>query len=259
MPRRIEPTEAERRKEALLRSVARAYSAAHRASPRAVLIGGTALRIAYGLPRPSSDLDYAHRTSGEGLGKREIPEILERMGFKVVAAMPDGKIPIRTNVVIRKAGWRNLLGTTTTIDVDDIRTLEIGEADMVKREGIWTLNIRKLLELKLESIEDLSGEQGKRIAARDLYDMGFMFEKHRKIFTAGQIEHMSSIIERSVYGAARDQWTQAFANDSIMRRSSLVEVADEIAHGIAKYKAEAKQRAGMDRTRLDAPRRGKNR
>ena len=43
------------------------------------------------------------------------------MGFKVVATMPDGKIPIRTNVVIRKAGWRNLLGATTSINVDDTR------------------------------------------------------------------------------------------------------------------------------------------
>ena len=94
MPKPIEPTEAEQRKEALLRAVARAYGATHRAAPRAALIGGTALRIAHGLPRPSSDLDYAHRTSGEDLGKTEIPEILEAMGFKVVATMPDGKIPI---------------------------------------------------------------------------------------------------------------------------------------------------------------------
>ena len=121
MPKPIEPTEAEQRKEALLRAVARAYGATHRAAPRAALIGGTALRIAHGLPRPSSDLDYAHRTSGEDLGKTEIPEILEAMGFKVVATMPDGKIPIRTNVVIRKAGWRNLLGATTSINVDDTR------------------------------------------------------------------------------------------------------------------------------------------
>lgn len=57
MPKPIEPTEAEQRKEALLRAVARAYGATHRAAPRAALIGGTALRIAHGLPRPSSDLN----------------------------------------------------------------------------------------------------------------------------------------------------------------------------------------------------------
>ena len=57
MPTPIIATEAETRTEAILHRVARALGAGNGAAPTRVLIGGTALRIADRLPRPSTDLD----------------------------------------------------------------------------------------------------------------------------------------------------------------------------------------------------------
>lgn len=256
MPTPIIATEAETRTEAILHRVARALGAGNGAAPTRVLIGGTALRIADRLPRPSTDLDLGHLVDDGAHGETEVPDVLKAMGFTVVFARPDGRIPIRTNIVIRKSGWRNVLGERTTIVVDNIRTLEIDPADVVKREGIWTTNTRKLLELKLDSIEDMSGEKGKRIAARDLFDVVYLLEKQEGIFTPNKIKHLSTIMEMSVYGAAQPRWAEAFTSDAIMRRTSLIEVADEIERRIAAYKAEFERRTGTPWETLDKDRTG---
>ena len=69
MPKPIEPTEAEQRKEALLRAVARAYGATHRAAPRAALIGGDRTanrpRAAEAVKRPRLGPPYQRRRSGQ--------------------------------------------------------------------------------------------------------------------------------------------------------------------------------------------------
>ena len=244
MPKAIQATETERRSEAILHAVARAHGARRDAKPGQVLIGGTALRLAHDLPRPSTDLDFVHRTNEEDRGETEVPEILEALGFKVITQTPDTRVPIRTNIEIRKSGWRNLWGERTTIIVDDIRSLDIEETDVTKRNGIWTTNIKRLLELKLDSIEDLSGEEGKRIAGRDLYDVGFILEKHGETFTVSQILHLSAIMDNSVYGAAQEDWGRAFADDRIMKRASLVEVGDEIERRVGAFKAEFEQLTG---------------
>ena len=244
MPKPIVATKEEARREAILHAVARALGAASDATPARVLIGGTALRIAHGLRRPSTDLDLAHLTDEGGEQETEVPEILTSMGFKVVSTTRDTKVPIRTNIVIRKAGWQNALSERITIIVDNIRTLEINPRDIVKRRGIWTTNVRKLLELKLDAIEDLSGEPGKRIKARDLFDVGFLLEKQGGIFTPSKIRHLSAIMDMSVYGAHQHGWAQAFTQDGIMKRSSLIEVGDEILQRIETYKAEVEKTTG---------------
>ena len=81
------------------------------------------------------------------------------------------------------------------------------------------------------------------------FDVGFMLEKHGEIFTLNQIQHLNVIMNRSVYGAAQERWGRAFADDPIMRRSSLTEVGDEIGRRVTAYKAKFEQSTG---TRWDA-------
>lgn len=257
MPKAIEPTEGEEEIEAILHAIATAHGTRSTTPPAQVLIGGTALRIAYALSRPSTDLDFLHLGNEDDRGTTEVPEILETMGFKVVGATPDPKIPLRTNIVVRKPGWRNLFGKRQMIVVDDIRTLTISETEIVKREGIWTTNIRTLVELKLNSIEDLSGKDGKRIAARDLYDMAFLLDKHGETFTLNQMRALDAIMEKSVYGTAQERWGRAFTEDPIMNRTSLTEIGDEIVQRMAQYKAQVEQRVGMQWKKLNVSESGK--
>ena len=126
---------------------------------------------------------------------------------------PTGESPFARISSSVKSGWRNVLGERTTIVVDNIRTLEIDPADVVKREGIWTTNTRKLLELKLDSIEDMSGEKGKRIAARDLFDVVYLLEKQEGIFTPNKIKRLPAFL-----GSPRGQSLQ----QTVTRGCSLV-------------------------------------
>ena len=237
MPRPIAAKPEEIALERILETIALELGARHQASsiaernrsnPPFVLVGGTALRIAYGLARPSTDLDVVHLANEPDIATTLVPEILKRNGFEVLSAKPSSDIPIRTNLAIRPAGWRNLLKEHTTVVVDDIRTIDIHPDDVRYHKGIWTVAPVALVDLKLDAVRDGSSNVTKRIAGRDLYDLAFMLEQHPEVFTAHRLDQLSRILERSIHGPDRPRWDAAFTRDPVMSRSSLDEVVSEL-------------------------------
>ena len=178
-----------------------------------VLIGGTALRRAYRLTRPSTDLDFAVADEQEMRGLLRAVTKIARERW------PGAKAKLRED---DEQGWR----------IDDENgqpMLYLGGLAMAPESlelalwvrETWTLPITRLAAMKIKAGIEL------RSQARDLYDMGFIAEHYPGDITT----KLATEIRHAGWEAtdATNRWTRNYQQDGVLHAQSLKTMGDDVA------------------------------
>ena len=212
----------------------RAYRAEQeRRGHRVVLKGGTALKLACGLPRPSTDLDFegtaghhqvlpAARRAAKALPARWSKVkvwrplwrwLLSPGTVRIIAYDETTKKWIKTKVDHRKLGSRP--GIPRQIDGDDVHEVQ----------GIEVYGRRTVMQRKLEAFLGTS----KRMAARDAYDATWIRQEHADCMTNNQKDAMDQWADTMVSDEqAAERWRELFESDEVMRRTNLKHIVETI-------------------------------
>lgn len=178
-----------------------------------VLVGGTALRRAWHLTRPSTDLDFAVAR------EREMGTIVRAVTRIARERWPNAKVRLRED---GEEGWR----------IDDehgqamlhIGGLTMGEASLdlaYWRRETWTLPIGRLATMKIKAGVEL------RSKARDIYDMGFLAEHYPGDITTQQAEQ----VREAGWEATRstNRWRADYERDHTLHSQSLKKIGQDTA------------------------------
>lgn len=191
-------------KEALHERLMRAVALRLQATPY-VLKGGTALALFYGLNRHSEDLDF------DDCGDRSSIKNQVRDGLRDGGASMSDFIPDYDTWKGRrfKAHYINPeTGEDRLLKIELSSRSEPNPDDVVIVDGIRTYHLPALFDQKMDAADD-------RIRARDLFDIGFLVEKHGDRLSSTQIEHADSFSRD--YEDLADRYRQAFDDDNLLR------------------------------------------
>lgn len=172
------------------------------------LKGGTALLLCYGLDRYSEDLDF------DGNKKVNLAARIARIlaaggGQGTVETTKDTDTVQRLRVLYEGAGGPGRLKVETSYrDGFD-------PAETVLVDGVRTYRASRLIGMKVDAFLD-------RTAARDLYDLRFLAERHRGEFSERDADAMRKAV--SGLDALRGRFRLAFEEDDILNGVSLDEV-----------------------------------
>ena len=248
----IERNEAEERALVALRGLARKISEVTDESVEGkggwILKGGTALVIALGLPRPSTDLDY-EGTDGRHRVRRVLARALERgrreglwvdartghnlwmrgtIGLSITAT--DGYVS-RTKIDYRPCGWR---------DIPEM--LEYDKTTVV--EGIRTYKPATLVERKLATLTGRSP----RWRPRDVYDAAWLLCRHPELVG----ERQAQAIQAAARGGGKEKLRDAetrWRTDGIMRRVAFEPARDVLVDAEAAYESGVQKQGGRKEER----------
>lgn len=173
------------------------------------LKGGTALLLCYGLDRYSEDLDFDGNKKVNLAGR--IARVLAAGGGRdaAVEATKDTNTVQRLRVLYEGAGGPGRLKVETSYrDGFD-------PAETVLVDGVRTYRASRLIGMKVDAFLD-------RTAARDLYDLRFLAERHRGEFSERDAAAMRQAV--SDLDALRGRFRLAFEEDDILNGVSLDEV-----------------------------------
>ena len=129
-----------------------------------ILIGGTALRRAYRLTRPSTDLDFAVAN------EREMKRIARTATALAQERWPGARAKLRED---GEEGWR--IVDKEGRAVLHIAALATGHATLALAQWLrdtWSLPIGRRATMKIKTTTELSHK------VRDVYDMGFIAERY---------------------------------------------------------------------------------
>ena len=180
-----------------------------------VLIGGTALRRAYGLTRPSTDLDFAV------LDDKEMTRLNKTIMGIARKRWPEARMDVRTDDEI---GWRISDGKGRTKLL--IGGLSMGRASLELADwsrGTLTLPIGRLATMKIET------GLKHRNKVRDLYDMGFIAETYPGNITEQQARDIgkAGLSTRT----PENRWTISHSQDELLRNISLKAIGADVTAG----------------------------
>ena len=190
-----------------------------------VVKGGTGLALAYGLPRPSTDLDLTSfgRPDKERI-LRVAVEALSRVG---------GREFTRADVKQRGHGYIRLQwedGQASGVRRRETK-IDVSSEDSLARpkntevlNGFRTFSMRTLAQTKLNT---LIGTQP-RDRARDLYDAAWIMENHMEAVAPKFRIALATITFGSIVDMAAN-WNALFTDDSIMSRVSFDAVWDNLS------------------------------
>jgi len=184
---------------------------------RPVLIGGTALRRAYGLTRPSTDLDFAVEDASEMDSiRRTIKRIMSERWLQ-------SKEHVRTD---DETGWH--IG-------DQVSGMLLHYGGMVMpatslelarfQNQIWTLPMSRLATMKVDVAD------GKRHKIRDLYDLGFIAEHYPGDLTERQLQITDSLA-RQLY-STQNPWHQNHLQDPLFEPIEPISLAEQIREAVS--------------------------
>ena len=174
----ITPVAEELRREEAMGAIARAHAAGAEAGnwPSAPLIGGTALRIIHGVPRPSLDLDFVVLQPDRQLTRDELTVCAEQAGYRTVqCGLAENQQ--QRQLVIREPGW---LGKKIRILVDETATQAHERKYLVAvlQGGILSYEPTDLFRLKTGALVTPPRPGLRpRVAARDVFDTAFIQER----------------------------------------------------------------------------------
>ena len=227
----IVPSRSERRKENLLFAIARAHSRRYHETSPVPLIGGTALKHVFGIPRPTTDLDFAKDHAERRIAEDEIVPILRELGFKTKRVVEDRGAP-RWTIEYRK-GW---FDRWDELKIDE--PTRAGHVDETPQwvNGITTYSEKGLVQSKMQAI--LYPRQGiTRIKARDLYDCAWLAEQRPDVLSDAQLQGLKKLLSRLAGYRVREQWQTAFSTDPVMKRATLGEVVSVLRNGLQRESA----------------------
>jgi len=171
--------------------------------PPLVLKGGTALRVAYGLDRPSEDLDFdSARKPGMLLGR-------------IHAAAPP-ELPIERITVAKDTETVTRLRVLYTPDASLTRSLRIEisyrtpapDSEVVVVDGIRVATLPRILDQKLAAAHD--GDRP-RTKARDLYDLDFIARVHPSAISPPLLKRLRAFT--SDLASLAERYRPAFSDD----------------------------------------------
>ena len=207
---------------------------------RHAMKGGSALKIALRLGRPSTDIDFE---ISEGCN----PEEVIRSAFDKLPGWEESSTPrqlsmgiaISTPIDAKRTGSQNIISTkldlvpTGRFDTSD-RPIRMEDTIMV--QGIRFFKFEQLAERKLRT---LVGKQT-REEARDVYDAAFLMENHPRTISEETWLNLERWHQSIVENAhARQAWSERFGRDDIMQRASLENTLTSMAASLA---AKARER-----------------
>ena len=209
----LETAEAEARLEWLL---AKLYAESlRRGSPLVmpILVGGTALRRAYGLTRPSTDLDFAVEN------EREMKRLVRTAAKIARQRWPEARIALRDD---GEHGWR--IGDGKGRAMLQIGGLVMSTESLALAQWTretWTLPMARLAGMKIRAGLEL------RSKVRDLYDMGFIAEQYPGDVTEGQA---NAIADAGIEATSEtNRWTQDHTTDPVLGAMSLTALGMDVA------------------------------
>ena len=204
----IAPTADERARMDALHSVAKALTVDPRFRAHPLVVkGGTGLALAYGLPRPSTDLDLTC------FGRVDKARVLEA----AVTALSETRRRkfLRTDIKQRGHGYLRLhwedetaagaRRIETKIDVNTGDPLAVPD-NWGMHNGFRVFSLRTLAWTKLNTLVE---EDGVRERARDLYDAAWLMETHMDCVSARQRVALWEVVRGLVLERC-EQWTLLF-------------------------------------------------
>lgn len=169
--------------------------------------GGTALRIIYGSPRFSEDLDF----SLFGVGQNDIKSFVENLFVRVLAEMERASIKVELgNKIGPTSGGYFGVATFKMFDYQPIN-VEInvsarnigdvrGEVDSIANDFVPTYNIIHLPQNELVE-EKIFGALSEREKPRDFYDLYFIMRKG--MLTLDHKKQLTEIKDKVVAGTKK--------------------------------------------------------
>ena len=179
-----------------------AQEIAKQAGDNFVLKGGTALLLAHGLKRFSTDLDFDGKNSAIDL-QRAIGAGLSKAGV--------GKLAItcvkNTSTVKRyKVHYEG--NPENPLKVEISYREPINEKDVILQDGIYVYNIDKLAEQKTAAFVN-------RLTARDIFDIAFLLDKHSEKFSSDVLINLKNKVD----DVGIDYLANAMSEDNLITRT----------------------------------------
>ena len=184
------------------------------------LLGGTALKIGFGMRRPSTDLDF--KLARPVLGQRLIERAIERIdGWTYREATEDEWNQGSEGFFVRNAASGEEFGTRVDLVVGGIHPedgAQIGETQIEKRDGIWMFRLRELVDYKLNALVGSAARE----RPRDVYDAAWIMERHLSAIrpemrTRLKLWHERMRSDEALYA----RWARRFESDTIGSRVRL--------------------------------------
>ena len=239
----VEPTPNERFRLSVLRRVARAISETLRETrtPHA-LMGGTALVLAHGLPRPTTDLDF--RIEVHDFGTRLTERAFTKTpGLSYREPTQDQWHKGIEGIVVREEAS----GCETNVGIDLV-SHPLGPDDpqridpaMVERvDGVDTFVLSHLARCKAYA---LVGEHPRQ-QPRDLLDLTWLMSNHPQAVPPAQRAQLWKWTVRTATNeAALAHWHERFAHDDVGRRSDLGVILGHLAADLGRDVRERRREA----------------
>lgn len=199
------------------------------------LKGGTALRFALGLPRPSTDLDFEgdNRVKVKKSVKRALRKGLREEKFKV--GIDWGKLG---TIKLRRSGWSRrgrpelkidyrLTGTFTGMPAKT--PLEKTEV----RDGIRMYKREELVRRKLQTIIGDSP----RVLPRDVYDAGWLATTHPELIARNDAYKLKEWVQRTIETGEVEDIKADLKEDPVTGRVNADTVWERVQEGISRLEA----------------------
>ena len=187
-----------------------------RTSDAFVLKGGTALLLAYDLPRFSIDLDFDGRSPAidltesiqAGAAAAQLPVHSLRDAKHTLHYRDDVMRPLKIEVSYRQA---------QQIDEDDVTTIN----------GIRTYRLEKLASLKIDALVN-------RTKARDIFDTSFLLHRYPKAISDDDLTRIDQLIDL----IGLNDLEAIMQDDDILNRFDLTHIAVSLVENVLKMRRE---------------------
>jgi len=183
-----------------------------------VLKGGTALMLAYGLPRYSTDLDFDGKHSGV-----DISDSIAAGATN--AGIIGGRVNWKKNTDITS---RHMLhypeskDAPLKVEVSYRQANQVDEADITEIDGMRVYKIEKLAELKTAAFRN-------RLRARDIFDIDFIIEHYAQAVSDSDL----TIIYNKVREIGMDGLANTMRDDEILRDYDIDGIVLRLADRVA--------------------------
>jgi predicted nucleotidyltransferase component of viral defense system len=201
---RLTFTEPQKIRIELMRRVAQAIT--ETTGTQFALKGGTALLLAYGLPRYSTDLDFDGKDNHVDIEKA-LRIGTERAGVKIEDLILKKNTPTTKRYMLHYEGSVN---KPLKVEFSYRQAGTIDENDIVVADGIRVYTIEKLAELKILAFIG-------RMQARDAFDVAFLLENYSEAIS----DHCLAQISKRVGELTLDGIASAMREDEVLGFSDI--------------------------------------
>lgn len=206
---------------ALMRAIAQELTS--RTGDAFVLKGGTALLLAYDLPRFSIDLDFDGRSPSIDL--TESIQAGAAAAQLPVHSLRDAK---HTPTVHRQMlHYRDDVMRPLKIEVSYRQAQQIDEDDVTTIDGIRTYRLEKLASLKIDALVN-------RTKARDIFDTSFLLHRYPEAISDDDLTRIDQLIDL----IGLNDLEAIMQDDDILNRFDLTHVAVSLVENVLKMRRE---------------------